>query len=1542
MGTNVNSDLYDSSVDRAAGIALFERHLQNRVTLIVDDHAQEVEKLISNAKLDRVGYLKLRDALDKEIFKVSNRAFVETKQGLLGFAKDQMDFRVESIKSSIGRIWYTKRPSRSVAEELVLTRPLQKDATLERGWRNLGQAERGRITRTIRKGMAAGDSSTDIALKVKKTGAQRLTYAQARSLTTTAITSVESQADLEVYKANRDSLQGWLYVSILDSATTQICLMRNAQVYSVDEVDKLPPAHYGCRSTTSPVVKHHEDLAKLEGLNLVKKRNLARLTPKQRTYYDGVLPSKELYGDWLRRQTKDVQVRHLGSEQRVNMFVSGSMSAADFATSQGKALSLSKLRSQAVMGRTTPGSTKRFADAKDRLDQLSIGASTPEDFFDQAELAKNLKDYYLLQSRDLDGVLSLTNYRGIVLGNKRATKRRVMENPPREEQVKFNPITGRYEDIRRYQPAPEILQNNLRLMNSSELLNQRDKDFINNFVEDLSKEMSVNERAVIADNLRITFTRYRKNGEVWKNFKAVAQAQIKFDVNNVSDAIETNLRKDSDVIKKIMQDNYVDPVLGNTQMDDIHDNFIGNILAKNSWEDKKVPKIARKLRSTFDYKIPLYLRRRINESEITQFYQRFAQRLSLADSPDRDQFAIQLGRDIYNMANLNGDRNSWYKVGDRILKAKNVEKFFEIETFGVQKRRMKSRMSGQYFGAYYDTMSYNIRVTDADIQKYAKLTRKVDLGMRVASLRDSTNLYFREGYKTYFTKTRFGQVDTRIPITSTSSFSDFPTELIDKDLVEALNWTSQSKYKIDNDFYDFIRNLLAFRDDKGQAKLYESLNEYKHFMAGRGDAYERFKGMEWLRNKDAAFSNKAFLDHRGRIYEKALIGPQSGESFRPFLNSAEAKNFSANSFRNYEDQVGAFLGGLDDVFEGSYNGLTVSGRQAIAASFRKDLVNIGNLMIRSKPNDLRKILNNRIVKQIEGEELGKFFRFAIESAKIDNYLDGNYSTLSLERLNRYKMSLALEQDASSSGAQIIALTTRNKQLAELSNVVPTNQKRRLYDEIAAATYNDDRFKALNVKLQLTEKDLRKAAKAQNMVTFYGAGERTAVLNVEGKLAKILDRQTDTLVVKAADRDTVLAEISARAARYKKLDLDTYNELMALRKNVKDVFDKGLSPGNELMEDLYFLDKDTKQLVLKMTRAYENVVTPNDFKAIAKIMSEKLSEEVPILKDFTKFFGRLAQDFMVNAKPSKAAFDWVSIGKRMVFGAKKKSNYILPDFINLQLGLKPGEPVTENILKRLHFWKPDGVLSNLFEGVVTPESRRTGTTFLTVEIAQIKKLTEFELFYANKMPKSWTNVPWVNFDGKIIEQNFTQRFEERLRYQNSDGQWTTNIIQVPQKTEATWWEQAINKSGKINDIGDATRARTAYAVNGNHSNDATLVKNFHVWGKKNKISTSTIHDAFFTNASDMVVARKALRELYAKSLNKNSIELTLKEMLNRGLPKDLYNKYMEEAIRLGLIPVPGKSVVGGKIMQESDILKKEDILEPVEDNFSNDRYWYGVG
>jgi hypothetical protein len=345
-----------------------------------------------------------------------------------------------------------------------------------------------------------------------------------------------------------------------------------------------------------------------------------------------------------------------------------------------------------------------------------------------------------------------------------------------------------------------------------------------------------------------------------------------------------------------------------------------------------------------------------------------------------------------------------------------------------------------------------------------------------------------------------------------------------------------------------------------------------------------------------------------------------------------------------------------------------------------------------------------------------------------------------------------------------------------------------------------------------------------MVTFYGAGERTGILNVEGKLSKVLGKDSGTLVVKASDRDVVLEEISARAARYERFDPDTANELKALRADVRDIFNKGLDPGDEILDQLYFLEPKTRELVEKMSASYERVVTPNDFKQIAMIMSDHLREQVPILKDFTRFFGRLAEDYLKNAKPKEAAFDWKSIAKISMLGSEKKG-YRLPDFISKLLGLKKGEAVSEKILKRFSFYTPDSTLHDMIYGVTAPKYRRTGGKYLKLSVktpgldlsratfGSELKLNELEVLYANKMPKSWTNVPWVNFDGKTIEQNFTQSFEERLVYKNAHDEWTTNILQIKQKTEADWWDQATNAEGKMNDIADASKARTAFAVNG---------------------------------------------------------------------------------------------------------------------------------
>lgn len=121
------------------------------------------------------------------------------------------------------------------------------------------------------------------------------------------------------------------------------------------------------------------------------------------------------------------------------------------------------------------------------------------------------------------------------------------------------------------------------------------------------------------------------------------------------------------------------------------------------------------------------------------------------------------------------------------------------------------------------------------------------------------------------------------------------------------------------------------------------------------------------------------------------------------------------------------------------------------------------------------------------------------------------------------------------------------------------------------------------------------------------------------------------------------------------------------------------------------------------------------------------------------------------------------------------------------------------------------------------------------------------------------------------------------------------------------------------------ASIGLGVNGNHSNDAVLVRKFHDWGRKNKVATGTIHDAFFTNLGRAVNAKSALRQIYADSLKQGTIKQTLAAMRKSGMSRATYNKYLQRARADGLIDPKNK-------------ITPKEILEPIRKG--ND--WYGIG
>jgi len=151
----------------------------------------------------------------------------------------------------------------------------------------------------------------------------------------------------------------------------------------------LPPSHWHCRSTTVPVFKSWNDIAKLENVAQVRRNNLRGLSDKQIAFYDGQTPLKENYNDWLMRQPQAVQLRHLGDYQKVELFQSGQLTLDGFTNPAGNTIGIKELRAMTDSGYTLPNDTIKFANAKARLDAMQLGASTPDDFINNTELDTN-------------------------------------------------------------------------------------------------------------------------------------------------------------------------------------------------------------------------------------------------------------------------------------------------------------------------------------------------------------------------------------------------------------------------------------------------------------------------------------------------------------------------------------------------------------------------------------------------------------------------------------------------------------------------------------------------------------------------------------------------------------------------------------------------------------------------------------------------------------------------------------------------------------------------------------------------------------------------------------------------------------------------------------------------------------------------------------------------------------------------------------------------------------------------------------------------
>lgn len=369
------------------------------------------------------------------------------------------------------------------------------------------------------------------------------------------------------------------------------------------------------------------------------------------------------------------------------------------------------------------------------------------------------------------------------------------------------------------------------------------------------------------------------------------------------------------------------------------------------------------------------------------------------------------------------------------------------------------------------------------------------------------------------------------------------------------------------------------------------------------------------------------------------LTPTGGEVVRPFLNSAEARAMTPGALQQIKVQLASVIGPGTEA-------LTTEGRLRIFNRHEQSILRVGRIMSETTQRErrIREFLEDPFMQTIEPEEVAKVARFALEYYRVHQHTGGRVNDPA--RLSTYQTQLMGEADASASGLQVIALSTGNRGAALTSNVVPTRQKQRIYDLVGQDTVADPRFQALmrELNIDLTWEDLGKASKYQVMIALYGAGQTGQTARVAVELSKVLRKKEFVVTTRAeflAVRKLVDREIK-NAEQFGAVE--TANDLRSFRSELEElVVNQNKVASNDMIFSAEEIHPDVARFVANFTDTRAPRIAPDNFRTIARIMSEKMAERAPVTQTYIEFWKRVATQYARTVK--KVDIPWVTFDNK---------------------------------------------------------------------------------------------------------------------------------------------------------------------------------------------------------------------------------------------------------------------------------------------------------
>ena len=106
-----------------------------------------------------------------------------------------------------------------------------------------------------------------------------------------------------------------------------------------------------------------------------------------------------------------------------------------------------------------------------------------------------------------------------------------------------------------------------------------------------------------------------------------------------------------------------------------------------------------------------------------------------------------------------------------------------------------------------------------------------------------------------------------------------------------------------------MSGIYHYRDQRGRAKYFDSINGFRHEIQRRGDGgYGLIEVVKFHRSHERPVLLNSRIDSRGRIYYNGYWTPTGGEFVRPFIDSYRKYNMTPEGHQLIKNSLSSLTG----------------------------------------------------------------------------------------------------------------------------------------------------------------------------------------------------------------------------------------------------------------------------------------------------------------------------------------------------------------------------------------------------------------------------------------------------------------------------------------------------------------------------------------------------------------------------------------------------------------------------------------------------------